>query len=104
MLHINTIEIEDIADLLDCTITAANTIVGNKQLWNVPPCGHRKSGSNQKRQWEKVLATREAERINKLRDQKANWKKEATNHSYSMENMPVTQFPQNKQIREYFRC
>ena len=100
------IEIEDIAELLDCTITAANTIVGNKKIWLVNPCSYRQVGSNYKRQWDKVLATHEAERIMELKEESGrNWKKKAVAYNgWEMANMPVTQFPQNKHIREYFKC
>ena len=97
----STIEIEGIAALLNITTQATNTIVGNKQLWNVPPCGYRKVGSNKKRQWDIELATYEVNRINKLRSQKSDWKTPIVNRSWVMVNTSVRKFPVNSEIREY---
>ena len=97
----NFIEIEEIAEMLNMSKQAANLIVGNKQIWTVPPCGFRLSGSNKKRQWDQFLATREAIRINKLRAEKGDWKTPIDNRSYVMVNLPVKQFPVNAEIRQY---
>ena len=94
------IEIEGIAELLNCTKQAAWTIVGDKEVWKVPHCGYRKSGANRKRQWDEVMATKEVERINKLRVE-PHWKANIVNRSWVLMNTSVRQFPINGEIREY---
>lgn len=104
MLHIDTIEIDGIAKLLKCSKDAAWKIVANKDLWRIPHCNVEKTRFQTKRMWDADLAKQEAERILELKSTGRNWKQPIVNHSYVMINLPVTQFPQNKQIREYFKC
>lgn len=97
------IEIDGIAKLLKCSKDAAWKIVANEQIWRLKHCKVEKTQFQVKRLWDYELAKQEAERILELKQQGRHWKKAVVYNGWEMANMPVTQFPKNKQIREYFR-
>ena len=98
-----SIEIAEIAELMNMSIQAAWNIVGNKRIWKLENAGYTKTGGPRKRYWNRNDAIKEIERINKSRIQHQ-WRKAIAYNGYELMGEPVTKFPKNKQIREYFKC
>lgn len=95
-----TIEIEEIAELLNCSKQAAWAILKDPDIWQIPHCGTKRVNRRSKRYWDRKLVMEEIKRINELRLNR-HWKTEIINRSYVMVNESVRKFPSNKEIREF---
>ena len=98
-----SIEISEIAELMNMSTRAAWNIVGNKRIWKLEHAGYTKTGGPRKRYWNRADAIKEIERINKLRIERQ-WKKATAYNGYELMGDPVTKFPANIAIRKHFSC
>ena len=98
-----SIEIAEIAELMNMSTHSAWNIVGNKRIWKLEHAGYTKTGGPRKCYWNRKDAIEEIERINKSRIERQ-WKKAIAYNGYELMGDPVTKFPANIAIRKHFSC
>ena len=98
-----SIEIEEIARLMNMSKYGAWKIMRNKKIWKLKHAGYTKTGGPKKRYWNRADAIKEIERINKSKEEHK-WIKPMAYNGYELMGEPVTKFPANIAIRKHFSC